>query len=368
MEKSISAVPVCQLPFFQQFCKDLPKIELHRHLTGSMPRDAIKMILQAKAPHIARDALLETPVHDPSPAGQKEAWDLLVKQCHAVKIATEEDADLERLVAAAIQNLAEDNVMYCEFRVGLKQHPTKAAYLKTLMHILQQQREKHPGVTVRLLLSVARHGDVEQGQENVRLAIDAFQKSGVDGCVCGVELGGVTTAKHWRDFVPVFAHARGAGLPVALHCGEDTTRQAQWKEMIDWRPDRLGHCVYLDHDNMAALRASGIPVEIAPTCHELVFGVDCKDNIFGQLYTSRQVTVATDNPTFYNVSLSSEYAKIAQTYRLTIGNLVALARCSIDFAFTSPAARAHLRRDFDARVQRLARKYGVAITSVSARL
>lgn len=37
--------------------------------------------------------------------------------------------------------------------------------------------------------SVARHSDVGHGSENVDLAIDAYQRDGPDGCICGVELG-----------------------------------------------------------------------------------------------------------------------------------------------------------------------------------
>ena len=37
--------------------------------------------------------------------------------------------------------------------------------------------------------------------------------------VCGIELGGVSTAGAWSTFEPLFARARDAGLPVALHCG-----------------------------------------------------------------------------------------------------------------------------------------------------
>ena len=146
--------------------------------------------------------------------------------------------------------------------------------------MIDDQRVRFPGVTIKLLLSVARHSSVEYGSENVDIAVEYFnlvepvpptaaalassvasagcagegvqsQKgngsghlkaggskggvsdagdgSGVDGVdgatkctypvVCGVELGGVSTAGEWSTFEPLFARARAAGLPVALHCG-----------------------------------------------------------------------------------------------------------------------------------------------------
>jgi adenosine deaminase len=84
--------------------------------------------------------------------------------------------------------------------------------------------------------------------------------------VCGVELGGVSTAGDWSVLEPLFARARAAGLPVALHCGEDANNQAEVKRMLEFAPERLGHCVFLDDANMELLYQSGITVESCVTC------------------------------------------------------------------------------------------------------
>lgn len=123
--------------------------------------------------------------------------------------------------------------------------PTKRKYLDLLISVIDQKKTEHPELTVHLLLSVARHGSVEYARENVEIAIEYFTRP--EGSpVCGVELGGVATTGSFSDFEPLFREARAAGLPVALHCGENFEDHSEEAEMLDFGPDRLGHCVY-DH-------------------------------------------------------------------------------------------------------------------------
>ena len=90
----------------------LLQIELHRHLTGSLPCDSVRSVLEQISPDIADDAMLETPeVAGDTEEEQASAWALLTKQCHAVKVATTANDNLKMLFAKAIADLERDNVM-----------------------------------------------------------------------------------------------------------------------------------------------------------------------------------------------------------------------------------------------------------------
>lgn len=77
------------------------------------------------------------------------------------------------------------------FRIGIKNRPTKRQYLDDVIAVIQEQKIRFPNVTVKLLLSIARHKDVANAQEMIDVAIEYFQKK--PRVVCGVELGGVAT-------------------------------------------------------------------------------------------------------------------------------------------------------------------------------
>lgn len=227
-----------------------------------------------------------------------------------------------------------------------------------LRQIIKAERKTQPSVDVRLLLSMNRACDPEAEAEHVRIAIEHLARAR-QSSVCGVEVGGPAEEGHWAAIEPHCTAARAAGLGVVLHCGESWKKQAEWTAMIDWRPDRLGHCVYLDRHNKERLLASGTPVETAITCHDRHFGVQPEHNVFNQLYPQNQVVLSTDNPSFYGITLSAEYALCCRLYGLTVEQLVKLARRGIDFALVDGPTKVTLRREFDRRWRFVAQKYRI---------
>jgi adenosine deaminase len=216
----------------------------------------------------------------------------------------------------------------------------------------------HPKVEVKLLLSMNRACDPAAEAEHVAIAIESAARPG-GSAVCGVEIGGPAVEGDWVSFEPHCQRARDAGLGVTLHCGEAWARQAEWSAMIAWQPDRLGHCVYLSQSNKEALVASKIPVETAITCHHRHFGVTPAANVFGELYPHNSVALSTDNPSFYGVTLSSEFAQCARAFDLTVRQLVCLSRRAIDFAFVDAASKDRLYDTFDAQWREVTRRYAI---------
>lgn len=345
-------------PFLRELCRLLPKVELHQHLTGSMPNDALRRTLAGSNPDLVDKIAVISGYDSSSSDSLSHAWDLLVKYCDAVAVAVKPPEVLEALFATAIGELAQDNVRYVELRIGLKEQPTKRAYLEFLESVIHKQRERFPTISVRLLISLARHRDPASEGENIDIAIEYFCKR-PDPIVCGVELGGVATAGAWRDFEPLFRKARHAGLPVALHCGEDKAKQAEWEDMLAFAPERLGHCVHLDSANLEQVVSKRLPVEACLTCHLRHFGVPYVDNIFGKLFPTDQVVLGTDNPSLYEAPLSMEYELCCQYHGLLISQLFALARRGIDFTFQSERAKSQMRAAFDLEMHLLREKFDI---------
>lgn len=342
----------------RELCIALPKVELHQHLTGSLPLDGVREVLATSRPDLVPhvSSVGEAPSH--SVETLQDAWEQLSKQCDAVAEATASAEVLERLFAEAIASLAKDNIMYCELRIGLKAQPTKQEYLDLLVSVIRKQQKIFPSITVRLLLSIARHRDPTLGAENVDIAINHVRNER-EPIVCGVELGGVASVGNWEAFQPLFQRAREAGLSVALHCGEDLSQQEQWEKMIAFKPDRLGHCVLLDGKNLDLVVTSRTPVETCLTCHKLHFGVPFEKNVFARLHPTQQVVLGTDNPSFYDTHLSLEYERCCCHHGLRVDQLFSLARRAIDFTFQSAGAKDEMKKDFDKRLAQVREKYNL---------
>merc|ERR1712107_23776 len=291
-------------------------------------------VLDKVNPALAQDAGFITAAFncEAPESSLKAAWDLLTLHCEAVGAATLQPEDLENLFARAIGELAADGVAYCELRIGLKARPTKRDYLALLSRVIRKQEEVFPETRVRLLLSVNRARDPAEGDENIDIAIE--DRLDPKSVVCGVELGGMATAGHWHDFEGMSRRARGAGLPIALHC------------------------VHVNDENLARIVAAGTPVETCLTCHHRHFGVPLDQNVFHRLFPTRQVALCTDNPVFYGTTLSREYELCCLHHDLTISELIALALRAIDFTFQTEEQKVVMRSNFEERVSAMSAALG----------
>jgi len=109
----------------------LLQVDLHRHLTGSLPNGRVLDILAettsakdglvptgvsaAASPQPPPPPPMVTPAQGVSAAAQHDAWDLLIRQCAAVQTASaSSDDNFRRLVTEAVEELARDNVVCAE--------------------------------------------------------------------------------------------------------------------------------------------------------------------------------------------------------------------------------------------------------------
>jgi adenosine deaminase len=82
--------------------------------------------------------------------------------------------------------------------------------------------------------------------------------------VVGLELSGDPRHGDFGKFAEEFKRAQDLGFKVSLHCAE-TSDQSDSQQMIDFKPDRLGHCCYLNPEQLKQVVDLGIPIEVCPT-------------------------------------------------------------------------------------------------------
>ncbi|KAL7566334.1 hypothetical protein ACA910_013655 [Epithemia clementina (nom. ined.)] len=206
-----------------------------------------------------------------------------------------------------------------------QQRSDKRGYLQTVLKVLrefeQHEEERyqqemqannvdHQNIRLpmvcRLIVAVDRGQSLSEASENVDLALElARQQTTSNGdydpkIVVGVDLGGNPTKQDFLLFRPLFEKVKALqknerGLGITLHCAEipcashdgggDTNtnheskeeaeqqrlQQARQeaKEMLEFRPNRLGHALLLPDDLKQVLSENPIPVETCPTSNLL---------------------------------------------------------------------------------------------------
>lgn len=96
---------------------------------------------------------------------------------------------------------------------------------------------------MRYIASINRSSPIDQAREIVELALQ--YKKDNEGYLVGVELSGDPRTGKFSDFVDIFSHAKEGGLKVSLHCAELPEQAKETPQMLDFKPNRLGHCIYM---------------------------------------------------------------------------------------------------------------------------
>ena len=120
--------------------------------------------------------------------------------------------------------------------------------------------------------------------------------------------------------------------------------------MLAFRPDRLGHALWLAPAWVDALLADApgarVPIEVCPTSNLATLELDDlarHPTLGGWLAHGYPVCLCTDDPGVFATSLSAEYLRVARAFGLGARALGALALTPVGFCFgLDAAARARL--------------------------
>ena len=317
---------------------DLHKIDLHRHLEGS--------VRPATVAEICRTHHIELPTYD---AGELAAMLQLSKPAddlagflmpfRLIKFSFVDKEAIARIAFEAAEDAWLDNVHYVELRFSPEfmafYHKLKLSdVMDGIVRGTNLAMRRMP-ITAKLIVSISRdlspetmHMPWPSPVELARLAVDYADRG-----VVGLDLAGREEGYPADLFIEPFRIARSAGLGITVHAGEDSGPESIREAIQDLGATRIGHGVRIvrDPDLLKTARDGGITLEICPTSNVLTHAVESLErHPIRELFDAGvRLTVNTDDPTVCGVTLTDEYALIAEKFGFTldeIGRLVENAR------------------------------------------
>ena len=172
---------------------------------------------------------------------------------------------------------------------------------------------EYPQVHAGLILMMDRTFTPEQNSIIVEKAIRWSTRGIVGIDIAGPRVGGARY--DYAQVAPMVDEARGAGLGVTIHVGEeggDVGRGEIGDVVETLRPDRIGHGILAvgDEELMTALRDGEIVLEICPTSNLLTKALPDEDAVLDTFRTfvehGVQFTIATDGPEMMRTHLRDE--------------------------------------------------------------
>ena len=171
---------------------------------------------------------------------------------------------------------------------------------------------EYPQVRAGLILMMDRTFDERQNSIIVEKAIRYASRG-----IVGVDIAGPRPRGErypYRELQPLIEEARSAGLGITIHVGEEGVDHAaaELAEVIDLRPDRIGHGILAarEPDLMNALSEAEIVLEICPTSNLLTRALAGEDEVREtfRAFVDHGVafTIATDGPEMMRTHLRDE--------------------------------------------------------------
>jgi len=287
----------------------LPKVELHRHLEGSLRLDTMADIARQHGITIPADILrLSTLVQVQEE--DKFTFQNFLSKFNTLRLFYRSPDAIHRITREAIEDAAKDNVRYMELRftpVALsraERFPLQDV-IDWVVTSTKDAAKKHD-VIVRLIASVNRHESTELA-EQVAWISAAFIEDGI----VAMDLAGNEAEFPSQPFYGIFKEAKQAGLHVTIHAGEWGPARHVKEAIEEIGAERIGHGVrVLEDENIVALaRERGTAFEVCVTSNYQSGVVNSLDThpLMSMMEAGLNVTINTDDPSISRITLSHEY-------------------------------------------------------------
>jgi len=200
---------------------------------------------------------------------------------------------------------------------------------------------------VRLIADFVR----DNGPREAGRTLDALLAMN-DRLIAGIGIGGSEAPFPPAPFAPVFEKARAAGLRTQAHAGESDGPESVWKSIRELRVDRIAHGVRAREDAalMAYLKQSGLPLDICPTSNIRTGAVESIADHPAADFLRRglKVSLSTDDPTLFGSDLAGEFDLLVRTFGLSEDKVRTLLLNAVDAAWCGPEEKMRLRDAIEA--------------------
>ncbi|NJC95379.1 MAG: adenosine deaminase [Anaerolineales bacterium] len=287
----------------------LPKVELHRHLEGSLRLDTMVEVAKQHGITIPADVLrLSTLVQIQEE--DKFTFQNFLSKFNTLRLFYRSPDVIHRITREAIEDAVKDNVKYLELRftpVALSRAERFPLH-DVIDWVITSARETAGkyNINVKLIASVNRHESTELAEQVAWLAAEHVK----DGLVA-LDLAGNEAEFPTEPFFGIFKEARQAGLHVTIHAGEWGPAEHIREAIEQLGTERIGHGVrVLEDDKIIALaRERGTAFEVCITSNYQSGVVESLDThpLMKMFENGLNVTINTDDPSISRITLSHEY-------------------------------------------------------------
>jgi len=329
--------------------KAMPKIDLHRHLEGSLRLETLFSIAceyDLDLPYGTIEELRPfVQITDDPPDHE-----IFLSKFGVLRHFYRSREIIERVAYEAVADAAADNVHYLELRFSpqalARVQRFDLAEVTDWVIASTKKAAQDFGIGVNLIITLVRHDPFEQACEVTEIACARAGRG-----IVGLDLAGDEVKFPPAPFIPLFRKAKEAGLGVTIHAGEWASADGVGEAVQELCADRIGHGVRtvenLEITNIAV--ANNIAFETCLTSNLQTGAVSEMHHhpLIEMINLGLTVTLNTDDPRVSDVTLTDEYIIAVEQLGLGYDALRTMTLNAAAAAFLSENGRLRLINYFE---------------------
>jgi adenosine deaminase len=319
----------------KDWLKDLPKVELHLHIEGSLEPELMFALAERNGISVPYASVDE--VRAAYDFNDLQSFLNLYYQGMAVLRTADDFYDL---AVDYLRRAQAEGVVHVELSFDPQAHLSRGVGLDVQMEGLtraMRHAEREWGLSTALIMSFLRDQPAEDALavlEQAEPYLELIDAVGLDSAESG---------NPPSKFAEVFARAKSLGLPRVAHAGEEGPalyiREAL--NLLDvCRIDHGVRCLE-DSDLVARLRDAQIPLTVCPLSNVRLKVVErIQDHPLPTLLEAGlKITLNSDDPAYFGGGVLDNYMACEQAFGWDRPTFVSLARNAIEVAFMEEGRR-----------------------------
>lgn len=327
----------------EQFIRDMPKVELHLHMEGSIPAETLLEFIRRKG----------------TEPGIRTVEDLKARLTytdfpHFIEVWTwkntfiQDEKDFRNIAHDVLTDLSRQNVKYVEAFFGPGDYRRMGLSIPRIIKYVIQGKEKaeaDTGIRCNLIMDLIRDHGPEIGWQRLEEATPYLGKG-----IIGIGIGGSEQIFPPEPYEEIYREAGKRGFRLTAHAGEVAGPESMWGAIRNLRAERLGHGVRANEDPelVEYLREHQLPLEMCPISNVKTGVCESisKHPIREYFDKGLMVTVNADDPAMFSSSLTEDYLALARDLGFGMDEIKRLAANGIDASFLSNAEKAAMYSAF----------------------
>jgi adenosine deaminase len=332
----------------QNFIQNLPKVELHLHIEGTLEPELMFQLAKRNQVNIP----FQTPEEVRAAYQFSNLQSFLDIYYQGADVLLHEQ-DFFDLTWAYLLRCQADHVIHTEIFFDPQTHTARGVAFQTIINGISAALDKAKqelGISSQLIMCFLRHLSEDDAIETLKQALPYQDK------IIGVGLDSSEQGHPPEKFARVFQMARDAGFIPVAHAGEEGPASNIDDALNLLGVQRVDHGVRCVEDPQLVqqLAETRMPLTVCPLSNIklCVFDNMQQHNIVALLRQGLCVTINSDDPSYFGGYMTDNFLAVANAHEMTHAELAQFTLNAIEASFISDAEKARMTSEVEVYLNR----------------